>query len=296
MFDAGWHRDSTLYNQFENAVLVGHDLPRQQDSADLSWQRSLSERGNFQFSASWSRVAYSANSGLRLDNFNSSQVSASYERRVTELWQWTNSAGFQRYQQPALESSSDDKFLQTSLTGTLSERWTATVQGGYSFLNSGSQGYFCCRIVQGPNGYLLQYIPVRQDTSGGSINYLLNLQRAGERLTLAGSASQSIQPSGLGAALKNDLLNLSASLACSERLVLSAVFQGSQQSNPLQRTGPRGNRRYYSPALGATWLWTEHWTLTLQTGYTLQRTSSISKGSGYSVNLTLSRQFGRLSF
>lgn len=294
--DAGLHRDSTLYNQFENAVLVGHDLPRLQDSADLSWQHSLSERANVQVSGSWSRVDYTASSGLRLDNYNSTQFSASYARSLSELWQWTSSVGLQRYAQSGLDSSSDDKFLQTSSTGALSERWTITAQGGYSFLHSDSQGYACCRIVRGPDGYLLQYIPVRQDTSGGSASYLLNLQRTGERLTLAGSVSQSIQPSSLGAALRSDLITLNASLSLNERLALSAVFEGSQQSNPLQRTGAVGSRRYYSPVLGATWLWTEHWTLALQTGYTLQRTSSISQGSGYSVTLSLSRQFGRLNF
>jgi hypothetical protein len=294
LIDAGWHRDSTLYNQYENAALIGHDLPRLEDSATGSWQRTLSERSDVRLDGACDQVNYSASSNLRLDNYHSAQAFAAYERTLTELWQWSVSLGFQHYEQPALGSSSDDRLLQTSVTGALSERWSMTTQVGYSLLNSGIQGYVCCQILESPSGYFLQYIPVRQDSSGGSFDYLVSLQRKSERLVLGLSASQSILPSALSATIKQDTVALNATMPWTERFTLSAMLQGSQQSNPLQPTISIGDRRFYDAGLSASWLWTEHWSLGLATAYIRQRTAALSQASSYSVNLTLSRQFGRL--
>ena len=56
-----------------------------------------------------------------------------------------------------------------------------------------------------------------------------------------------------------------------------------------------GQRRYEDFDFSANWLWTEHWTLQLQTSYVLQRLASeLPNSSGVTVNLNLMRQFGHI--
>jgi hypothetical protein len=290
---AAWHRDSTFYNVYENAALQGRTLPRLEDTASLAWQRALSERSNLQLGVSWDQVAYSARSSFRLDNYSYAQGSLQYVRALSERWNWTSSAGFDRYDLREQVSSNENRFIQTALNRALSERWSMTAQVGYSRLSASSQGYICCRIVQTANGYALQYIPIEQRSSGGAVNYALSVERKGERFDLNFAVSRSVQPS-LGTLLTRDDMSLGTSLPWTERMTLGATLHGSRQSDTLQSSAPISGR-FYDFVLYANWFWSEHWTLALQTSYDVARAIvRLPEGSGATVSLTLTRQLGHI--
>ena len=292
---AGWHRDSTFYNVYENAALHGRTLPRLEDSASLAWRRSLSERSNLQLGASWDQVDFSSRSSFRLDNYRYVQGSLQYDHALSERWQWSSSAGVGRYDLSGRGSSNETRFLQSSLTRNLSERWSTTAQIGYSLLNSTSQAYICCTVLPAGDGFILQYIPVRQRSSGGTVNYSLSMERSSERLVWNLAASRSVQPSSLGALLTQDDVSLRASLPWSQRMTLGATLHGSRLSDTLQTDSNLTNGRYADFALNANWLCTEHWTLVFQISYNVERANAQTpEGSSTKASLTLTRQFGRL--
>jgi hypothetical protein len=292
---AGWHRDSTFYNVYENTALHGRTLPRLEDSASLAWQRELSESSNLQLQAAWNQVDFSARSSFRLDNESYEQASIQYFRALSEHWSSTSSIGWGLYRLRNLGSRDENRFLQSSLAWALAERWSLTAGVGYSLIDSSALGYLCCEIVETRGGLSLEYIPLEQRTSGGTLNYSVSVERRSERLVWDLVASRSIQPSSLGALLTQDNVSLRASLPWSERLTLGATLHGSRLGEPLQTGSNLSNGHYYDFDLYANWLCTEHWTAALQGSYNLGRANvQAPQGAGVSVALTLTRQFGRL--
>jgi hypothetical protein len=287
-----WHRDSTFYNVFENAELRGHTLPRLEESANAGWSRALTERSNLQLAATYDQVNYDSRQGFRLGNFNYGQASLEYDWSLTERWTSSTAAGYGRYELRQQDSTNENRFAQTSLTRALSEQWSASAQVGYSRVSSSAEALLCCAIVPVPGGYALAYIPVKESSSGGIIDYSLSLERRTERWTLDVSASRSVQPSSLGALLTEENAGARASFALNERLQLAAGVRSSLQSNSLQQAGAVSSARYDAIESDITWQWTEHWTLALQGTYSQQRL--VSQGSGAAVSVTLSRQFGRI--
>src|SRR5450631_492995 len=291
---ADWHHDSTFYAPFENAALLGRDLRRQEETANLDWRRDLTERNDLHLSGSWDKVNYSQSVGTGVQNFSYAQVLLAFDHALNERWKWTNTVGVGRYELIGQRYRSDDRFVQTALTRELSERWSLTAQVGYSYLSTSDQGSVCCKILLGPNGYFLQAIPITQSESRGSGTYALTIERRTERLVMNLAISRAIQPSGLGALLTQDDVSLKASIPWTERLTLGATLHGARITDPLQQLA-LGDRRYADFDLNATWLWTEHWTLQLQGAYLVQRLISAGpSASSTSVYLNLLRQFGRI--
>lgn len=289
------HHDSTLYNDFENAALLGRDVGRLEEDANLAWQRALSERSDVQLSGSWDRVAYSQDSTSSLSNFTYTQGTLEYDRNLSELWKWSASAGYGRYDLLDGAYSSDERFIQTTLTAQLSERWSATAEGGYAYLSAHAQGYACCELAVGPSGGLYyELIPVSQVYSRGTPNYAVSAEYKDERLVLDLAYSSLIQPSGLGALLTQDNASVRASLPLTERLSLSAAVRWSRISDSLGRLDLEG-RQIYGVNLSANWQWTEYWTVGLNAAYLRQYLAAlVPPGAGVTVEATLSRQFGRI--
>jgi hypothetical protein len=292
---AEWHHDSTYYNPYENAVLRGHNLLRLQETANLDWNRALSERSDLHVSASWEKVHYSQIAGVNtLQNYRYGQGLVQYDKTLSERWLWTSAVGFGRYEQLDGSYRGDNRFAQTALKAALSERWSVTAQLGYSYLTAHVQGSICCEILMGPNGFYLQPILVSQSASRGAGNYALSFERKGERWVVDLAASRAIQPSGLGALVTVDDVALTASFPWTERWSLTARLHGTQLSNSIIKPAVI-HQRYADFDLGVNWRWTEHWTVNLQGAYNLQHINALAPtASGVAVNLTLFRQFGRV--
>lgn len=291
----GWHHDSTYYNEFEQAALLGHDLKRLEVPGSLSWDRQLSERNDLQLSASYDRVAYSQHSASAVSNFSYAQGALQFSRLISERTQWTSSLGYGSFQLLAGSYFSTQRFAQTAVTHQWSERWTTNAQVGYAYLNAHGIGEQCCELALSPNGTLeLVVVPVRQYAARGSPNFAVTVQRQAERFGLDLNLSRAIQPSGFGALITEDTASLSATRAWSERWTVAGTLQWSRLLDSLGRLS-LDNRQYYSASLSAGWQWTEHWTLQLQGGYTRQYLESgLPPSAGVTVYLNLLRQLAPL--
>jgi hypothetical protein len=294
VFRGSWHRDSTFYNVFENSALNGTTLHRQEETANGSWQRLLSERSDFELIGSYDQVNYSHNPALVVVSYDYLQGSVQYDRKLTERWQWTTALGYGKYQLRDQAYRSDDEFAQTSLTHTLSELWSASLQVGYTRVTSLTQEQQLAIFEAPGGGFELGFETLKIGASEGTDSFAATVERKGERVLLDLAVSQVIQPSGLGALLTQDDASIAASMPWTERWTVGARLHGSRLSDPLQQIS-LSDRRYYDADLTASWLVTEHWTLQLSATYLLQRYSSgLPADASSSVALSLLRQLGHL--
>jgi len=280
-----WHRDSTFYNLFENAALNGTNLHRQEEMGNASWQRLFGERSDVTILGSYDQVNYGQNPSFYV---------VSYDRTLSERWKWTTAVGYGQYQLRDQSYRSDNRFAQTSLTYSLSELWSGSLQLGYSRVTSLTQEQQLA-IFQAPGGgFELGFETLKIGASQGTDSFSATVERKGERLVLDLAASQAIEPSGLGALLTEDDASIAVNMPWSERWSFGARLHGARLSDPLQQIS-LSDRRFYDADLSASWLVTEHWTLQLNVTYLLQRySSSLPVGASTSVGLSLSRQLGHL--
>jgi hypothetical protein len=292
-----WHRDSTLYNPFENAALSGIELHRMEETGSLGWQRQLSERDDLQFTGSWDHLAYGANSVGILDSYNYGQASVAYDHAFTERLRASIAVGFGQYELLNHSYRNDDRFAQLSIDRSLTERWTLDVMANYSYLRSKAdvgelycpaQSILLCEII--PSLFEIVTVPVH--SGGGSGNGAIKLDYLYERGTLDLAVSRAIQPSGFGALLTQDDASIRGSYDWTERWKLGATLHASRVSDPLHQIH-LSSFHYYDLDLSATWLWTEHWTLGILASTNAQEIGG-PHALGATVSLTLSRQFGRV--
>ena len=291
--DAEWHRDSTLYNQYERSVLGGNTLRRLEETGSLTWRHDLSERSTFQLQGAEDRVLYGAEQVQTLTSFNYGQGSAKYGYQLSENWQASLEGGFTRYELRDQSYRTDATYVQFGLARTLSEYWSLSMSAGASALKSRQ---FIERYVieQDPQGALHIVLKRFELHSGDHTrSYALSAKRQFEQWELNLSGSRALQPSGFGALATQDDLSLRATGHWSERLTLSGTLHGSRLSDASGRLN-LGSRRYYDCDLSANWQWREHWSVEAQAALYMERAAASSPTrSNVLVFLTLTRQFGR---
>jgi hypothetical protein len=294
---ASWHRDSTLYNQFEDAVLGGKSFRRLEDTGSLSWENQLTEVSDVQLISSIDHVGYSTTAASLLTSYQYEQLALEYDRSLTERWQWTSTAGYGRYQVLNYAYTSDNRFVQSSLSRALSEQWSLVAQAGYSYLSASEQVDTPYLYLCEENGQLVLCEGLTQSLQhfgAGTPNYSVSLEHRGERLTLDAGVSRSIQPNGLGALLTQDDTSIRATYAWTETLNLTGSLEDSSLTDSLQRL-KFGDRHFYNAGLSANWQFSEYWTLGLQAGYLVQRLDG-ENSAGTTVSLNIMRALGRISW
>jgi hypothetical protein len=290
----GWHRDSTFYNVFENYALQGTTLHRLEETGNASWQHLFSERSDLEIIGSYDQVGYSHNPSVVLTNFNYLQGTLQYDRTLAERWQWTLAVGDGHYELGNDSYTSDNRFAQTSLTHSLSQLWSGSLQIGYSRVSSITREQQLAIFESPGGGFEFGFETFSVRAAQGTGSFSASIERKGERLVLDLAASRAIVPSGFGALLTQDDASIAATLPWTERWTLSARLHGSRLSDPLQQIAI-GDRRFYDADLNASWMVTEHWTLQLTATYLLERGSSyFPVGNSASLALALSRQLGHL--
>jgi hypothetical protein len=291
-----WHHDTTYYNQFENAALLGHDVQHLEKQGSLSWQRALDERSYLQVSGSWDDSAYGQSAILGVSAYTYVQGALEYQRALNELWQSTTTIGYGRYALSNGSYSSVERFAQTALQRTLSERWSLSAQAGYVYLSARAVASVCCQVLFDPTTGLpyLQNIPIEESSSKGTPSFLLNAEHRDERLVIDLSVSRAINASGLGGLLTEDDASIGATMPWTERLTVGGTLHWSQLQDTLGRLN-LGDRKIYDLDLSADWQWTEKWTTELRASYQQQYlTAQTPAARGVTVYVSLLRQFGRL--
>lgn len=294
---ASWHRDSTFYNQFENAVLGGKSFRRLEDTATLGWENQLTEVSDVQLLSSIDHVGYSATAASLLTSYQYEQLALEYDQSLTERWQWTSTAGYGRYQVLNYAYSSDNRFVQSSLSRALSEQWSLVAQVGYSYLSANEQVATPYLYLCDENGQLVLCEGLTQSLQhfgAGTPNYSVSLEHRGERLTLDAGVSRSIQPNGLGALLTQDDTSIRATYTWTETVSVTGSLEDSSLTDSLQRL-KFGDRHFYNAGLAVNWQFSEYWTLGLQAGYLVQRLEGENSVDA-TISLNFMRALGRISW
>jgi hypothetical protein len=273
---ASWHRDSTLNNPLENTSLLGASLRRREQSAQVSWKILLSERNQMSVSASWDQVKYTPSYQQGLVDYNYPQASLQFSRELSERLRWQLGAGSARYQLSNKTYRTDSPFINTGFVEQLSEAWSLTGSIGASRQEA--------RYQFGP--YVFRRPPHTSTT------FSLALERHDATRALSMSYSRSLQPSGYGAVLTQDVLSLSRHFTWSERWSGTASVSGTRQVDWQGRLA-YGDRKFLAVDLATSWLWTEQWTVFFEVGYNQQRLIPLPEASSTAAYLTFTRQFGR---
>jgi hypothetical protein len=295
--NADWHRDSTLYNQFEQSALAGSTLHRQEEIGALNWRHQLSERSEFEFSGTVDRVRYGAPviPTQTLNSFNYNQAGAKYSHDFTERWQVTAEGGLTGFELADQRYRTDTAYGQLGLTRNLSQRWSLAASVGTAHLKFRQtvERLFVEPDAQGVLHLVLRRINLYSHAS--TRNYSLTMQRQFQRWRLELSASQALQPSGFGVLATQDDVTVRASGNRTERLSLSAAIHGSKLTDASGRLSLE-TWRYYDVDFTMSWRWTEHWTVQSQIALYLQRPAPTEPmRSNTALFLTLSRELGRKS-
>jgi hypothetical protein len=287
-----WHRDSTLYQPFEAEQLQGKDLLRLEDSETLTLQRLLTERSDMQVSASWDAVDYSGARNSGLQGYTYGQAIANFEYNLSERWKWTAAGYYGRYVLQGGDYTSDTRGVQTSVSGAISEVWLASLSAGYYSLSS-TQEEPTYEIVIGPGGEPEQVIVyTAESTTKAGGNYAMTLTRHGERTEVDLAASQSIQPSGLGALLVEDDYSAGIQYSWSPRLTVSGKVHEERLSDSVGQAIP-GGRRIDDANISIGWDWTEKLRLQLSCTYLVAaQNANFPETRATTVYLNLLRQFG----
>jgi len=292
---AGWHRDSTLYNPFEQSALGGSTLHRQEDTGSLDWRHQLSERSDLELFASEDQVHYGATVTPTLSSFNYGQGGAKFAHDLSERWQLTLEGGVSEFELRDQSYRTEAGYAQLDLSRRLSERWSLLASIGTSSLRFRQtiEEFFLVPDDQGVLHLVLRQVDIH--TRGHTGNYSLSLQREFQKWRLEVAASRALQPSGFGALATQDDVTVRLTGNRTERLTLTAAIHGSRLSDSSGRLS-LGNRRYYDANVTGDWRWTEHWTLEAQLALYLQRPApTLAMVRNAAAFLTLTREFGRTS-
>ena len=273
------YRDSSLL--YAGELSNGAGVRRDTSSADVNWQRALSERLQFQFDANTSRTLYAQNTAstdLVDYRYTSLSPSLGYALDERDTIQVLGGAG--RYESLDGFTDSDNDNLQLGFNRQLSEMWKLTTSAGYSKSTNQYHYFFgTFDIVQ----------------RGGV--YSANLTRQSDVLSVTTGVSRAFTPTGSVFLSRQDSVTLLTNYSYSERWTfgLSAIWQNVIDPVVI---GASEHRRFYDGDVFANWRWTEQWTLTLHVlkigqQYAPQPGQPLVSPRSDDVRLEISRQFYR---
>jgi hypothetical protein len=283
-------RDSSLFHDFLLNGSTG--VERQTTTADLNWDRHLTERFEFVTDVNATRVRYGApvGSSVTLTDYKYASVTPTIVWDESERSQLTLSAGAGRYNSLDGLTESTNANLQLGFVKHLSELWSLNASAGYSRavnkLSVLEQG-----VEQTDSGLILVLIPVKlQSTQTGTV-YAASLGRQTPVWAFTATASRQLVPSGFAFLSRQETYELSALYNESERLSFNGDVRRVTYQQPTN-SSVADNVDVTSVQLGAAWRWTENWTVTLTGSYLLEHYGAPSIGiSAGAVSLELSRRF-----
>ncbi len=278
------YRDSSLF--YAGGTANGVGVRRDTVSADVNWQRLLTERAQLQLDVNSSKTTFAQSSAQSSESnlvdyrYTTASPSASFalsERNTLRII-----SGVSRYD--ALDGLTDSKStsFQLGLDRQLSELWTLKATAGYSKVSDQQKFYY--------SGFYLGTI----DSTQKSTVYSANLVRQTENLTLNFGVSQGLVPTGYSYLSRQQSVSFIANYTYSERWSFNANLTRQLNSNPV------GNDvtikyDYYNVSAAANWLWTERWMLTLRATRIGDRYSAPAfTGTSSGISLQISRQFLRM--
>jgi hypothetical protein len=303
---AGIYQDSSLYQDYlsnGSGYLFNGSTGVKRDTltADLNWDRNLTERLEFDTDVNSMQVKYGqAAAGVgTLTDYRDTNIAPTLSWLSGERNKWTLSASVGRYNSfdEAFESSeSRSANLQAGLVRNLSETWSLTASAGYSrALNR--QNFDEEFLVIGPEGQPeIAIVPIRQESAQNGTVFSADLNRKGERLSFDVIASRLLAPTGYAFLSEQNLVKVAATYTYSDRWSFSAGAYYQQAKNP-QLQGGIITQTPKSISLSSSWRWTEFWTVT----FAASRVTELFRPPGLTiasteVSIKISRQFNHIKF
>jgi hypothetical protein len=293
---AGISQDSSLYYDYLTDGGVG--VRRDSWTADVNWDRRLTERMEIDTDAATTQVRYGHASGVfTLTDYKYTSISPTFAWNSSERGKLTIDASVGRYNSLDGATSSGNANLQVGFVRQLSEIWTLTSLAGYSRANNRFSGdEEVLEFTQ--HGPVIVLIPFTVKSSQNGTVYSLNLNRQGERLSLTASASRELLPIGFEYLALQNTFELTAGYVYSERLSFNAAARYMRTQTP-QEQGPSQQVTPKFASISASWRWTEHWTASVAASYVTETytppTPSVHVSSS-ELSITLSRQFDHIKF
>ncbi len=294
---AGVTRDSSVYYNY--LLNGGAGVRRDAATADLSWDRYLTARTDFNIEVNSTEVRYGeppAGTPTLIDYSYTSVISA-LGWNATERSRFTASAAVGRYSSRDDTTRSNNVNLQLGYVRQLDELWTLTATAGYSHaVNKADETVeFLEFTPEGPE--IVRVSQTFSSAQNGSV-YSVNLTRQANLLTMTFAASRQLIPTGFAYLSRQNSLVVAAHYPIFERWTLGADASWSRYQNPpiARATGDTDvTTGYFS--LSAACQWTERWTVTMGASRVIDKSSSASfQLSSNSVSIKASYKFNRISF
>jgi hypothetical protein len=282
-------RDSSLYHDLLLSGSTG--VRRDAITADLNWDRQLTERYDFDTDVDSTRVRYGVSAGVSpLTDYKYSSLNVTTGWAQSERGKLTVTAVVGRYTSLDGSTQSKNTNLQLGFTEKLSEIWTLAASAGYSRANNQilSEQTSLELTDQGPEVVLTPVLG--KSTQNGSV-YSLNLSRQTPLLTVTAIAARTLAPTGFAFLSRQDTYQLKATYNLSERWGFTGdVHRVAFQQPDISGAGVDFDTTYLQ--FSASWRWTESWTLTISATRVMEHYIAPSldiASSGISVEF--SRQF-----
>jgi hypothetical protein len=287
---AGFSRDSSLYFNYLSDGSAG--VRRDSATADVNWDRLLTERVEFNADVNSQQVRYGKAVGVgTLTDYKYTSLAPTLSWITSERGKFTLAASVGRYSSLDGTTESRSANLQLGFVRQLSETWSVTAAGGFSRALNRVDTY---ELV--PFGPYFLRLPIHEKSSQNGTVYSVNLTRQGERLSLNAVASRQVLPTGFAYLSRQDSYELRAGYQLSTRWSLGADAREVKYQYP-QFLGPATDVSVMYFNLIANWRWTEHWTVSLGASRAAETVpSSHYNVASNEVTLTLSRTFNHIEF
>jgi hypothetical protein len=273
----GISRDSSLYHDYIFNGSFG--VRRDTATADVKWDRALTELLEFSFDVNSQRVRYGHSSGAAvLTDYSYSSAVPALSWQPNERSKLSVLGGVGLYQSANSATKSVNTNLGLGFTRQLTELWALSANAGVSKETDQFRTIF---------GTL-------KSTNNGTV-FKASLTRQASLLSLSVTASRQLTPTGLAFLSRQDAYELHASYPYSERLSFTADARRVKSANP-QFVGPAIHQSYSVVGLTTAWRWTEKWTLTANATYiTTTYAYTATNVAATEITVALSRHFNRIT-
>jgi hypothetical protein len=291
----GVARDSSLYHDYLLSGSTG--VRRDTATADLNWDRQLTERLEVNTDLNSMRVRYAQAAGIStLIDYKYTSLTPTLAWAQTERLKFTVSANGGRYDSLNGQTESTSASLQLGFTKQLNEIWSLSASAGDSRANNDLHTDQEEIEFNPQSGLFFVLVPITvKSTQNGSV-YSVNLSRQAQLLLLSAVASRQLTPTGFAFLSRQDNYELKATYNPSERWTLSGDAHRVKYQQP-EYTGAIIDINVTYLQLSAAWQWTEHWTLTMNASRVMERFGAPDVGVASSgVSVEFSRQFNWKQF
>lgn len=291
---AGVARDSSLYHDYLFNGATG--VRRDGTTADLNWDRQLSERLEWDTDLNALRVRYGATSGTAtLTDYQYASLSPTVSWVASERNKITLAASAGRYQSLDRTTQSTSYNLQLGMVRQLDPLWSLTGSAGYSrALNQ--DDFFAEELVFVQGAPALELVKqILKSTQNGTV-FNANLVRQSSRWSFTAAASRQLAPTGLAFLTRQDTYDLKATYQASARWTLGANARWNRYQSPQPQAAGITEATWSTLDVNATWLWTEFWTVTFDASRIVEHGSHAYSVAATSGSVEFARHFSWKSF